>query len=92
MYNKFLKRFFDIIASFFAIVILAIPMLIIAIIIKLDSKGPIVFTQERIEKKKKHFKIYKFRTMRTDTPANMPPNHAAILPKDFGSFPTILPV
>lgn len=72
MYNKFFKRFFDIIASFFGIIVLAIPMLIIAIIIKIESKGPIVFTQKRVGKDKKHFMIYKFRTMRSDTPANMP--------------------
>ena len=72
MYNKFFKRFFDIVVSFLAIIVLAIPMLIIALIIKMDSKGPVIFTQDRIGKGKKHFKIYKFRTMRSDTPANMP--------------------
>lgn len=72
MYNKFLKRFLDIVISFLGIIVLAIPMLIIAIIIKIDSKGPIVFTQKRVGKDKKHFIIYKFRTMRSDTPANMP--------------------
>lgn len=72
MYNKFLKRFLDIILSFFAIIILAIPMFIIAVVIKIDSKGPVVFTQKRVGKNKKHFMIYKFRTMRSDTPSNMP--------------------
>lgn len=72
MYNKFLKRFFDIILSFIGIIILAIPMLIIAVVIKIDSKGPVVFTQKRVGKNKKHFMIYKFRTMRSDTPSNMP--------------------
>lgn len=72
MYNNFFKRFLDIVVSFLAIVILAIPMLIIAIVIKLDSRGPVIFTQKRVGKDKRHFMIYKFRTMRIDTPANKP--------------------
>jgi len=47
-------------------------MLIVAIIIKLDSKGPVLFKQDRIGKNKKIFKVYKFRTMRVDTPNNVP--------------------
>jgi O-antigen biosynthesis protein WbqP len=46
--------------------------LIIAILIKLDSKGPVFFKQKRVGKDKKHFYILKFRTMRTDTPKDMP--------------------
>lgn len=72
MYKRFLKRFFDFTLSFIGIVVLAIPMLIIAIIIKCDSKGPVIFKQKRIGIHKKHFMIYKFRSMRTDVPHDMP--------------------
>ena len=72
MYKHFFKRFFDIVLSFLGIILLAIPMLIIAIAIKLDSKGPVLFKQKRVGIHKKHFMILKFRTMRTDTPPNAP--------------------
>lgn len=58
--------------SFIGIVVLAIPMIFIAIWIKLDSKGPVFFKQKRVGKDKKHFNILKFRSMRTDTPKEMP--------------------
>lgn len=63
MYTKFFKRFFDIALSLIGIVIAAIPMLIIAMIIKLDSKGPVIFKQERLGYKGRVFNILKFRTM-----------------------------
>ena len=63
MYKVFFKRFFDIIFSILGLVVTAIPMLIIAIAIKIDSRGPIIFKQERIGKKGKVFKILKFRSM-----------------------------
>lgn len=72
MYIKFFKNLLDFILSLLAIVILFPFFLIFGIIIKLESKGPIFFRQERIGKNKKHFKIYKFRTMRTDTPKDIP--------------------
>lgn len=62
--SLFFKRFFDIIVSLIVLVIIAIPMLIVAIAIKLDSKGPVFYKQERLTKNKKPFKIIKFRTMR----------------------------
>ena len=68
----FFKRAFDIFCSFIAIILLALPMLIIAIAIKIDSKGPVFFKQDRIGKKKKIFKILKFRSMYTDTDPNAP--------------------
>lgn len=58
-----IKRLLDIICSFIGLIILAPLFLIVAILIKLDSKGPIFFRQERIGKNGKIFKIYKFRTM-----------------------------
>ena len=72
MYKYFFKRFFDILISFLAIIVLFFPMLIIAIAIKCDSKGPVLFKQERVGTHKKHFMILKFRTMRTDTPHDAP--------------------
>ncbi len=72
MYRSFLKRASDIFMSFLAIVVLALPMAIIAILIKIDSKGPVFFKQKRIGKDKKTFYILKFRTMRTDAPKDAP--------------------
>ena len=63
MYKYFFKRAFDIILALVGLVFAAVPMLIIAIAIKIDSKGPIVFKQERIGKNGKVFKIFKFRSM-----------------------------
>lgn len=63
MYKNFFKRFFDIVISLLAIIILAIPMLIIVLAVKIDSKGPVIFKQERIGKGGKVFWIYKFRSM-----------------------------
>lgn len=63
MYKYFFKRAFDIILALGGLVFAAVPMLIIAIAIKIDSKGPIVFKQERIGKNGKVFKIFKFRSM-----------------------------
>ena len=77
MYKYFFKRFFDIVLSLIGIILLAIPMLIIAIAIKLDSKGPVLFKQKRVGIHKKHFMILKFRTMRTDTPPNAPTHELA---------------
>ncbi|MBQ8404601.1 MAG: sugar transferase [Clostridia bacterium] len=72
MYKHFFKRFIDLFLSFFGIIFLAIPMLIIAIAIKCDSKGPVFFKQKRVGIHKKLFPILKFRTMRTDTPHDAP--------------------
>lgn len=58
-----LKRFFDIIVALILLLILFIPMIIIAIMIKIDSKGPILYRQERVTTYGKKFKIHKFRTM-----------------------------
>ncbi len=59
----FFKRTFDIFVSFFGLVILSPVLLITAIAIKLESKGPVIFKQERLGKGGKVFKIYKFRSM-----------------------------
>lgn len=72
MYRGFIKRFFDFILSGLAIIILAIPMLVIAVIIKIDSPGPVFFKQKRIGIHKKTFTILKFRSMPTTVPKDLP--------------------
>ena len=57
------KRIFDIIAALVLLILLAVPMLILAIWIKTDSKGPVFYRQERVTTYGKHFRIHKFRTM-----------------------------
>lgn len=59
-----LKRIFDITLSLFGLIILLPFMLIIAILIKIDSKGPVFFKQIRVTKNGKEFKIFKYRTMK----------------------------
>ncbi len=61
--SLFLKRAFDLIVGFILLIILAIPMVIIAIMIKTDSEGPVFYRQERVTRYGKHFRIHKFRTM-----------------------------
>ncbi|MFD4817049.1 sugar transferase [Peribacillus butanolivorans] len=67
-----IKRSLDFILSFTAMVFLWPIFLILAVIIKIDSKGPVFFKQKRVGKNKEHFHILKFRTMRSDTPKDMP--------------------
>lgn len=79
-----IKNIIDFILSLIALIILLPFFCIFAIIIKLESRGPIFFKQKRIGKDKKEFYIYKFRTMRTDTPKDMPTH----LLKDAESYIT----
>lgn len=72
MYEHIFKRLIDIVLSFLAIIVLAIPMLIIAVIIKIDTKGPVFFKQKRVAIHKKYFKIIKFRSMPTTAPHDTP--------------------
>lgn len=68
MYKNFIKRGLDIILSLFAIILLSLPMLIIAIAIKIDDPGPAIFKQKRVGKNKEIFWLYKFRSMKLNTP------------------------
>lgn len=61
--SLFFKRLLDLFLGLILLILLAIPMLVIAIMIKLDSKGPVFYRQERVTKYGKHFRIHKFRTM-----------------------------
>ena len=66
------KRTFDFVLSLFAIFLLSPFLLAFTLLIKLSSRGPVLFRQERIGKDKVHFNILKFRTMRIETPKNTP--------------------
>ena len=76
MYKHFVKRLIDLILSSVAIIILALPMLAIAIAIKIDDPGPVLFKQKRVGKKKNgeitYFMIWKFRSMKMSTPHDTP--------------------
>ncbi len=69
-YLKF-KRFYDFVLAFIGLIILSPIFVILMVLIKLDSKGPILFKQKRIGRHKKHFYILKFRTMRINTPKDI---------------------
>lgn len=71
MYLK-IKRLIDIILSFIGLVVLSPVFLVLIIAIKIDSKGPVLFKQKRMGIHKSHFNILKFRTMRIDTPKDIP--------------------
>lgn len=76
MYKHVIKRLFDFVLSIIGIVLLALPMLIIAIAIKIDDPGPILFKQKRVGQKKNgkitYFMIWKFRSMKMSTPHDTP--------------------
>ena len=72
LYSKYIKRIIDFVLSTTGIIVLSWLYIIIAIAIKIDSPGTVMFKQERIAKNKKTFKILKFRTMRTETPKDVP--------------------
>lgn len=61
--SMFLKRVMDLVGGLILLILLAIPMIVISVMIKLDSEGPVFYRQERITTYGKHFKIHKFRTM-----------------------------
>ena len=68
MYKSFIKRLIDILLSLSAIAMLALPMLIITVAIKIDDPGPAIFKQKRVGKNKELFMLYKFRSMKVSTP------------------------
>lgn len=70
-YLKF-KRFYDFVLSLIGLIVLSPLFLLLIILVKIDSKGPILFRQKRIGRHKTHFYILKFRTMRIDTPKDTP--------------------
>ena len=72
MYRKFGKRLVDIVLSGIALIPLSVVYLILAIAIKMDDPGPVFFKQKRVGLNKTHFEIMKFRTMKMETPKDMP--------------------
>ncbi|KIR02062.1 Capsular polysaccharide biosynthesis protein Cps4E [Lachnospiraceae bacterium TWA4] len=68
MYNKIFKRFIDVSLSLIGIILLALPMLIVAILIRMEDAGPAIFKQKRVGNHKTYFNLYKFRSMKTSTP------------------------
>ncbi len=72
MYERYLKRMLDLIISMCALIVLMPLLAVIMIAIKLDSSGSVFFKQKRIGKNKEIFEIYKFRTMLSSTPKDMP--------------------
>lgn len=81
MYFK-IKRLVDIILSLIGLIVLSPIFLIIIVVIKLDSRGPVLFKQKRIGVNKKHFYMLKFRTMRIDTPKDTP-THLLVNPEQY---------
>ncbi|MGN0335151.1 MAG: sugar transferase [Lachnospiraceae bacterium] len=82
MYQNCLKRILAVVLSLCGIICLSWLFMIIIIAIRLDSPGPVFFKQKRVGIHKKHFSIYKFRTMRIDTPHDMP-THLLADPEQF---------
>lgn len=72
MYRKYLKRVIDFLLSLLGIFLLCPLLVLLALCVKCSSPGPILFKQKRVGKGKSYFQIYKFRSMRTDTPKDMP--------------------
>lgn len=67
-----LKYLLDFLIALIAIAVLLIPMAVLALAIRIDDPGPALFTQKRVGKDRKYFQLLKFRTMRSDTPHDMP--------------------
>ena len=72
MYKHIVKRTLDLAISVVGVAVLAIPMALIALLIKLETPGPVLFKQKRVGIHKKHFNILKFRTMKMETPRDVP--------------------
>ena len=82
MYQKYLKRLLAILISTLGILMLGWLLLLLGIAVKLDSPGPVLFRQKRVGLGKSHFFILKFRTMRIDTPKDMP-THLLASPEQY---------
>ena len=72
MYKLFVKRLLDIVLSGLALLVLGLPMIVFTLIIKHEDKGPALFAQKRIGIHKKTFMMYKFRSMKMNTPHDVP--------------------
>ena len=72
MYKAYIKRVADIVLSVLGIAFLALPMAVIALLIKITDPGPVLFRQQRVGRDKKLFEMYKFRSMSMSTPKDCP--------------------
>lgn len=72
MYRNCIKRILAVLLSLAGLLLLGWLFILLSLAIKLDSPGPVLFRQKRVGRDKRHFYILKFRTMRTDTPKDMP--------------------
>lgn len=72
IYDKCVKRVIDVLLSFIGLVVLSPIYLIVAIAIKIDDPGPVLFTQKRVGRNKQYFKLHKFRSMKMSTPHDVP--------------------
>ena len=72
MYKNVIKRLLDVLFSCLGIIVLCIPMIVFALIIKFEDKGPAIFKQKRVGINKTYFNIYKFRSMKMSTPKDKP--------------------
>ena len=72
LYEKVFKRLFDIILSFWGLVLLSPVYLFLTLWIVIDDPGPVIFTQKRLGKNKQYFKLHKFRSMKMSTPHDKP--------------------
>ena len=81
MYKNFLKRTIDFILSFIGLIVLSPVFLIIAIAIKIDDPGPVLFKQKRVGIHKSYFNLYKFRSMKVNTPDV--PTHLLTNPEQY---------
>lgn len=71
-YDKYVKRSIDVVLSFGGLVVLSPVMVTIALAIKMEDPGPVLFTQKRMGQNKQYFKLHKFRSMKMDTPHDVP--------------------
>lgn len=72
VYRKFFKRLIDLVLSSVGIVVLALPMVVFALIIRIEDPGPAIFRQKRVGIHKTYFSVLKFRSMKMNTPHDMP--------------------
>ena len=82
MYRNCVKRGLAIVLSLVGLLTLGWLLILLSIAIKLDSPGPVLFRQKRVGQGKSHFHILKFRTMRIDTPGDMP-THLLVNPEQY---------
>ena len=86
MYQHCFKRLLDIVLSLLAMIFLSWLLLLLAIVIMIDDPGPILFSQKRVGKHKKYFRLHKFRSMKRNAPHDVPCD----LIRAFGAINTIL--